>query len=72
MFPGTEDFGKQIINVASLLEDQINRLGEVKSLVFEEREHTNYWLRENSNRLANGLKSLVGKILKKELRKIIA
>ena len=46
------------MNVAHFLEDHIKRLDEVPSLVFEEKEYTNVWIRENSNRLANGLKSL--------------
>jgi long-chain acyl-CoA synthetase len=50
------------VNVASFLDDHIARLGEVPNLVFEEREYTNVWVRENANRLANGLKGLgVGK-----------
>ncbi|MBW1847552.1 MAG: long-chain-fatty-acid--CoA ligase [Deltaproteobacteria bacterium] len=49
---------KQIINVASFLEDHINRHGKVPSLVFEDKEYTNLWIRDNANRLANGLISL--------------
>ena len=46
------------MNVANFLEDHIKRLGEVPSLVFEEKPYTNGWIRDNSNRLANGLRSL--------------
>ena len=46
------------MNVACFLEDHIKRLGEIPSLIFEEKEYTNVWLKENANRLANGLKSL--------------
>jgi len=46
------------MNVAYFLEDHIKRLEEVSSLIFEEKAYKNVWIRENSNRLANGLKSL--------------
>jgi long-chain acyl-CoA synthetase len=46
------------MNVANFLDDHIARLGEVPNLVFEDAEYTNVWIRENANRLANGLKTL--------------
>lgn len=46
------------MNVAHFLEDQLERLGPVPSLIFEEKEYTNLWIKEKANRLANGLKSL--------------
>ncbi|MCP4753102.1 MAG: long-chain-fatty-acid--CoA ligase [Proteobacteria bacterium] len=50
--------GERIMNVAVFLDEHIDRHGEVPSLVFEEKEYTNLWIRRTSNRLANGLKSL--------------
>jgi len=55
---GIKDLKEGNLNVAHLLDDHINRLGEVKSLVFEDKEYTNTWLQKQSNRLANGLRSL--------------
>ncbi len=46
------------MNVASLVEDNIARLGEVPTIIFEEREYSNVLLRDNSNRLGNALRSM--------------
>ncbi len=46
------------MNVAGFLDDHIKRLGKVPSLVFEDMEYTNVWIKERANRLANGLREL--------------
>jgi len=46
------------MNVAQFLDNHINKLGGVVSLIFEDKEYTNVWIKERANRLANGLKSL--------------
>jgi long-chain acyl-CoA synthetase len=47
-----------IMNVAGFLDDHITRMGEIPSLIFEEKEYTNLWIKQNANRLANGLQDL--------------
>jgi long-chain acyl-CoA synthetase len=50
------------MNSASLLDDHINRLGEIPFLIFNDKEYSNNWIVENANRLGVALKSLgVGK-----------
>ena len=58
MYQFLEQKGELVMNVARFLEDHIERLGEVPSLIFEEKEYTNVHIRERATRLANGLKNL--------------
>ena len=48
----------QTMNIASFLDNHIKRHGEIPSLIFEDKEYTNVWIRDCSNRLANGLRDL--------------
>ncbi|MBW2182210.1 MAG: AMP-binding protein [Deltaproteobacteria bacterium] len=46
------------MNLVSLGDEQIEKMGERVSLIFKENEYTNVQIREMSLKLAGGLKSL--------------
>jgi len=46
------------MNVASFLDNHIQKLGKAPSLIFEDRDYTNIWIKERASRFANGLKDL--------------
>jgi len=58
MANGIKNREKRVLNVAGLLNDHIDRLDEIPSLIFEEKEYTNLWIRDRSNQVANGMNTL--------------
>lgn len=46
------------MNVAGYLDDHIERMGELPFFIYEDREYTNTWLRDEGSRLGNALRGL--------------